>query len=349
MLKKHLTLLLLLCVANALHAANYLTFTAEEDNSSFGILSEAMNNPQIQYSLDNGSTWEELPNHTLILLNRKGDKALLRGYNPDGFSKDWQRHTIFVMQRGAIAASGSVMSLIDGEGESQKIPAPFCFYRLFYACESLIQAPELPATKLDKNCYDEMFGMCTSLKKAPVLPATQMAENCYARMFRGCSSLVQILDLPYAILAAGCYEGMFWDCTSLKKAPELNCPFLYENCYARMFRGCTNLTEAPDLPALHVSEHCYDEMFRDCPKISKITVNISAWGIPVSIRLIYEEGEKDEEYLSRSTQGWLQGVASTGTFICPEELPIEFGEDAIPVGWKVVKTKQRTYDDIYQD
>ena len=348
MIKKVL-ILLLLCATSALHAANYLTFTAEADSSSFGILDEGGNDPIIQFSMDNGKTWVTMPYYKLILLEHKGDKALLRGYNPNGFSKNSQRHTSFIMQRGAIAASGSVMSLVDEEGESTVIPAPYCFYRLFYACESLTQAPELPAIRLRKSCYEEMFSKCTSLKEAPALLATSLDENCYNKMFKDCSSLVRILHLSQAILEEGCYEGMFWNCTSLEKAPELSSLHLRERCYTRMFRGCANLTEAPELPAPYVSEYCYEGMFMDCPKISEITVNFTEWGIRIPIRVTYEDGEEDDEILSRSTQGWLNGVAPQGTFICPKELPEEFGGDAIPKGWKVVRKKHRTLEDFYPE
>lgn len=345
MTKKLLTSLLL-CASSALNAANYLTFTAEADNSSFGIMNFGDNNPYVQYSLDEGKTWTRLESGTLIPLIRKGDKALLRGYNPSGFSKHWVQYTQFVMPKGVIAASGSVMSLVDGTGESLKIPAPFCFHYLFYDCKSLNKAPELPATELTDVCYSDMFRNCTRLKQMPELPALIMAENCYARMFEGCSNLIQTCELPSTTLRKSCYEGMFWDCTNLVKAPKLPALIMEEKCYARMFRGCTNLTEAPILPAPHVMDFCYEEMFQDCPKISKIEVNISEWGIYVGIRTIYEDHEEDEAIFTQSTENWLKNVASTGTFICPKELPSEFGENAIPVGWKVIRVKQHTYEDV---
>ena len=96
----------------------------------------------------------------------------------------------FVMS-GSIAASGSVMSLLDGKGKSKSVPQE-CFYRLFYDCTALTQAPELPATELGEGCYAGMFSGCTGLTQAPVLPATQLAEDCYSSMFSGCTSLSQI-------------------------------------------------------------------------------------------------------------------------------------------------------------
>ncbi|MBR0502488.1 MAG: hypothetical protein IJJ77_04515 [Paludibacteraceae bacterium] len=285
MTKKLLTSLLL-CASSALHAANYLTFTAAVDNSSFGLLDEGENYPFIQYSLDDGNTWDDMPYNTLILLEHKGDKAMLRGVNPKGFSKGWQKYTSFVMQRGAIAASGSVMSLIDGEGYSQDLPASFCFYRLFYACDGLIQAPELPAISL---------------------------------------------------LTEWCYSDMFCKCTSLTKAPKLPALYLNEGCYAGMFMGCVNLVEAPELPASCVKEKSYQMMFQDCAKISKIKVNITQWGEIEPMTVIEEYREYEDFLIFPYAEDWLKGVSPHGTFICPDGLPEERGDDRIPQGWKIVK------------
>ena len=102
---------------------------------------------------------------------------------------------------GRIAASGSVMSLIDNVGESVVIPNECCFNGLFEECTSLTKAPKLPATTLASRCYDFMFYGCTSLTKAPKLPATTLASGCYGFMFYGCTSLTTAPELPATTLA----------------------------------------------------------------------------------------------------------------------------------------------------
>ncbi|MBR5971666.1 MAG: leucine-rich repeat protein [Paludibacteraceae bacterium] len=267
MLKKHLTLLLFLCATCALHAANYLTFTAEADSSSFGIHSEWWNNPDVQYSLDDGQTWIKLQNDTLIPLHNK-KKALLRGYNPQGISREFGEVTYFIM-KGRIAASGSVMSLIDNVGESVIIPSDRCFLSLFTNCASLTQAPELPAVHLTEVCYAGMFINCENLKVAPKLPATQLADGCYSRMFWGCTNLTEAPELPATSLDKACYASMFKGCTSLTKAPELPATTLAEWCYSGMFDGCSNLKEAPKLPATDLAHACYYQMFSGCASLTK--------------------------------------------------------------------------------
>ena len=180
-MRTFLTFILMFCATCIADAANYLTFSAEEESSTFSIMKFGDNEPNIQYSVDEGKTWIDLTESKTVVLKSKGDKAILRGVNFDGFStKD--SYTYFTMS-GKIAASGNVMSLIDSIGETTTIPNKYCFSYLFKNCESLTKAPELPATTLKGYCYLSMFSGCTSLTKAPELPATSMEDVCYGRMF----------------------------------------------------------------------------------------------------------------------------------------------------------------------
>ncbi len=73
---------------------------------------------------------------------------------------------------------------------------------MFSGCTSLTNAPNLPATTLEWNCYEEMFSGCTNLTKAPNLPASKLAGSyltgssltgsCYGGMFSGCTNLSEI-------------------------------------------------------------------------------------------------------------------------------------------------------------
>ncbi|MCR5248233.1 MAG: leucine-rich repeat protein [Paludibacteraceae bacterium] len=266
-MKRIASLIMMLCVFCISNAANYLTFAAEEDGSTFGILNKN-NNPDVQYSLDGGETWTALVKGDAITLVHKGDKALLRGDNPEGFSKGYDKYSSFTMT-GKIAASGSVMSLIDGTGETLVVPADYCFYSLFEGCTSLTQSPELPATTLAYGCYAHMFKGCTSLTQSPELPATTLAERCYNGMFEGCTSLTQAPELPTTTLADVCYQYMFEGCTSLTQAPELPATTLADYCYQSMFKGCISLTQAPELPATTLAERCYDGMFSGCTSLTQ--------------------------------------------------------------------------------
>jgi hypothetical protein len=127
--------------------------------------------------------------------------------------------------------------------------------------------------------------------------------------------MTQAPKLPATTLAENCYNEMFWGCNSLTKAPELPATTLTDSCYFGMFSYCTSLTQAPELPATTLAENCYEFMFYECHKLSHIKVAFTDWGTDTEI--------------------WVRDVAETGTFICPEELSLEYGDDFIPEGWSV--------------
>jgi hypothetical protein len=290
----------------------YVTFTAEEDNSSIG-LAKLSTNQTLEYSTDT-STWNIFDKTTNIPLNN-GDKVYVRGVLNS--NNKYNNYTQFKMT-GKIAASGNCNALWD----YNDLEAPlknYCGYYMFHNCTSLTQAPELPATTLANNCYANMFYACTSLTQAPELPATTLANNCYASMFYYCTSLTKAPELPAIILAPNCYGNMFYGCTSLTTAPELPATTLAQSCYNTMFRDCTSLTTAPELPATTLAQSCYARMFEGCTSLNYIkclATDISA---------------------NSCTSGWVNNVSSTGTFIKHLDMNSwTTGTGGIPEGWEVV-------------
>ena len=83
-----------------------------------------------------------------------------------------------------------------------------------------------------------------------------------------------------------------------------------------MFIDCTSLTSAPALPATTLAKDCYANMFYECAELNKVEVSFTDWG----------EG---------NTSNWLNGVASTGDFICPDGLIKKSGADYIPERWSI--------------
>lgn len=55
-------------------------------------------------------------------------------------------------------------------------------------------------------------------------------------------------------------------------------------------------------------------MFKGCTSLNNISVKFTEWN-------------------SDATTNWVDGVASTGTFVCPNMLPDERGVSRIPEGW----------------
>ena len=193
-----------------------------------------------------------------------------------------------------------------------------CYYGMFYNCTSLTQAPALPATTLATYCYQYMFNGCTSLTTAPELPATTLEDHCYSSMFYGCSSLTTAPALPATTLTSSCYSSMFCRCSSLTTAPALPATAMESYCYGFMFESCTNLTQAPELPATTLVSNCYYAMFRYCSKLNYIKAMFTT--TPSSSYTSY----------------WVQGVASTGTFVKNRLATWNVtGTSGIPSGWTV--------------
>ena len=200
-------------------AANYLCFTAEKAGSLLWYLNGADNNPDMQYSTDEGATWNKWNANDTIILSTIGYKVYVRGNNPNGLSHVPGASSLddlsvldctYFKMTGSIAASGSVMSLIDGEGNSTVIPSGSegCFCSLFRYCSSLTKAPELPATTLAEGCYHAMF-FGSGLTEIPELPAMELAEYCYGSMFGSCYKLTKKPILPATRMVTNCYVAMF--------------------------------------------------------------------------------------------------------------------------------------------
>ena len=252
-------------------SANYLCFTSETPSAEVWYENYGGNAPDVQYSMDDGATWLQLNAGVHVMLDTIGSKVYFRGNNPEGFSHELfdmyfqegyelRKCTRFAMN-GRFAASGSVMSLIDGEGTTSTIPCSYCFASLFIYCMGITSAPELPATTLTDHCYENMFLSCTNLSQASDLPAMELSDYCYSNMFRSCDSLKQSPALPATKLAKGCYKGMFDACRKLAKVSDLPATTMAEECYASMFTGCWDLKEAPALPATELAKSCYEQMF----------------------------------------------------------------------------------------
>ena len=355
--------------------SDWLCFTAEQDGSSFrldkvGTPAEIY----LETSIDEGVTWKdyawlESTGDEYTNLN-VGDKVYIRAKTENQTIGNSSSDYYQFKMTGKIAASGNIQALLKANGSRTDAPSN-CYNNMFNGCSSLTQAPELPATTLANSCYGNMFNGCSSLTTAPELPATTLANSCYKYMFRYCSSLTSAPELPATTLAPYCYQSMFRDCTSLTTAPRLpattlapycyanmfdKCtslisaqailpattlaPYCYQslfsgcsslttapelpattlanNCYYYMFANCSSLTTAPELPATTLADNCYASMFQGCSNLASIDVSFTTWEP------------------TNATTRWVTGVAASGTFKCPTQLPDTRGTNNIPAGWTKV-------------
>ena len=314
---------------------NYVTFTAQQDNSSIGLY-KLSTNQTLEYSTDT-VTWNTFNTSTNISLNT-GDKVYVRGkLSADNTGSNY---TQFKMT-GKIAASGNTNSIWDYENLDAPLKTD-CGYRLFYDCGSLTTAPALPATTLANYCYYYMFYGCTSLTTAPALPATTLANYCYDSMFYNCSALTTAPELPATTLVYYCYNNMFNSCTSLTIAPALPATTLANYCYASMFFRCTSLTTAPELPVTTLTDYCYYYMFYGCSALTTASVLPATTLASNCYRGMFYNCT-NLNYIkclavngintNNSTENWVFGVPSTGTFVKTSSASWPTGTNGIPTGW----------------
>lgn len=203
------------------------------------------------------------------------------------------------------------------------ILADSCYYYMFENCRATLTAPQLPATSLSPSCYFAMFKDCRNLSEAPELPAKNLSSSCYQGMFQTCTSLIEAPELPATNLANNCYLGMFGYCTKLRIAPELPSENIRSQCYYSMFQYCTSLEVAPVLPAEHLYSSCYNYMFRGCEKLNYIkAMCLTSLGSGIS-------------------EGWLEGVSSTGTFVKNKDATWDVtGVNGVPEGWTAITDEE---------
>lgn len=252
----------------------YVTFTAEgEQKFMMTTKGDYDLSGKFQYSVNEGK-WENVVKDTEVLFGGTNGNLRLRGTNKNGTATDDSNYSTikFTDDNVKVACTGDIRTLLDYKNYKTVATdqARFCY--LFFKCNALTSAPQLPATTLASMCYSYMFSGCTSLESAPALPAKTLAYSCYSYMFNGCTSIESAPALPATTLAVYCYNSMFNDCTNLKSAPELSAKELASYCYLGMFYKCTSLESAPKLPATTLKDNCYRLMFYGCSKLSTVTM-----------------------------------------------------------------------------
>jgi hypothetical protein len=139
----------------------------------------------------------------------------------------------------------------------------YCYNYLFFGCESLTTAPELPATVLSYSCYFGMFTNCGNLTQAPYLPATTLVNECYCRMFENCRNLRAAYDIPVTNFTGGSSMEYMFAYTNLQTIPKFEIDIVdTSTCYG-MFQGCNNLSEVR-LYQHYLTTNCYNSMFQGC-------------------------------------------------------------------------------------
>lgn len=114
------------------------------------------------------------------------------------------------------------------------------------------------------------------------------------------------------------FQSLFHGCSGLISAEHLILPAttLAIGCYISMFNG-TSIRIAPELPATTLVSNCYRWMFAHCSNLNYIKC------LATDISPNYD------------TFDWVEGVASTGTFVKAANASWATGINGIPNNWTV--------------
>lgn len=179
----------------------------------------------IQYSLDNGTTWNSITaakSTTNGFDVVAGDVVKFKGENTGyGVSTNYAQN-LFTNTTAGFTAEGNIMSLLYGD--------------------NFVGQTTLPSTYTFRGLFTNVTGFTGDASNL-ILPATVMTEQCYRNLFAG-TNIVTPPKLPALTLAKSCYTNMFINAKQLEVTPDLLAPVLVTSCYEGMFHMQGTMTEA---------------------------------------------------------------------------------------------------------
>ena len=279
------------------YSKQYLTFVAETDNVSVSYSTATAGN-KLQYSLNSGSTWNELGNGQSTSAINTSDKILFKA---SGLTINSEQGIGTITPSASASVEGNIMSLLYGDDfitQTNIQLSNFQFRKLFSGATNITSAENLVLNPsvIGKQSLSQMFQGCTNLVTAPnevgTSATTFSSDYCLSDMFHDCTSLVNAPQLPMTTLGAQCYWCVFMGCTSLETAPVLPATTLANQCYQYLFSGCTSL-------------NYIKAMFTTTPS-------------------------------TNYTRDWVKSVAANGTFVKNSSATWNVsGTNGVPNGWSI--------------
>ena len=232
--------------SGTINTDDYLTIEALEDG-----LTASLSTNACEYCVDGDGNWKSLAADTATESINTGHTLSFRGNLTPASSKGIGTFTV----NKNFNLKGNCMSMLfgdDGKDNFSLSGKNYAFCKLFYQCEKLkfVSIDFLPATTLASNCYYRMFYDCTSLVNAPELPATTLYYDCYNSMFINCTSLVNAPALPATTLASDCYYTMFYGCSKLNYIKMLATDISAANCLSSWVLGVSSTGTFVKNPAM---------------------------------------------------------------------------------------------------
>ena len=278
---------------------NYLTFEALNDGVK---LLYTRGTSTFQYSADLGKSWQNWLPETYSPILNVGDKLLVKCVNPTIDSTNGMGRITSDQAAGYnYKVSGDIMSMIFGDDAA-----------IHYSLKGY------------DRCFNNFLYSSRLLDAGDlVLKATELAPYCYNQLLYGCNNNNRLpKELPAENLATNCYRyfsnGGLYTEMPIIKATSANS----YNFYAFLL-GSKNITKI-DLSSIKKisGNRPLDAAFKNCSALNYIKIGWKQWANPSSL-----------------SKSWVEGVASQGTFVIPDNAefdPEEIrGVNGIPEGWDV--------------
>jgi hypothetical protein len=303
------------------YSLEYFTIKSLVNNNEVKIWrgqNDAPTNFDIEYSLD-GTNWISTNSATTSVTINSGDTMQLRADIGSGnrWASSYSAHTSIACS-GNYVVYGNIMSLLYGESYTGETSLSSfgtnTLAGLFWANINRIGSDTGTATTNTTLISAENL----------VLPATTLKLGCYNGMFRCCVNLeYSPKELPALYLGQNeVYSSMFDECYNLRTTPEIKAVNLAGGTqqFRRMFR-VQNTSANPRLTEIHLprietlASQCYQEMFKGQKNLS------------------YIECLATDKTANKCLDNWVNGVASSGTFVKDANASWNNGNSGIPNGW----------------
>ena len=243
----------------------------------------------------------------------------------------------FSSNSSSLNVSGDIQSLSAGDDfKNQQNLATYCA-RLFSEKSWTFNGLVLSSKNLSNNCYSYMFYNCNKLTEAPELPAETLKDYCYSNMFNGCINLSKTAVFAWNKTSQRSCEYMYSNCKKLSSIPVLmfsELVSLSPECYWGMFQNCTGLTEVTIYNTdLSGNDGCFGKLFYGCNSLKKIVYYPMQLG---------EDSNTEVNY----TYEWVSGVSLSGSWYNANGQDFHFASiSEIPLGWIVESDQSGSGDD----
>ena len=242
--------------------------------------------------------WFEMPSGGTVTLTRVGSPTAVTLEVSLDNGQTWTTWTESGTTRTQTLAAGQVMHIRNQSSVATGFSTGTSSYYIF-----------------STTAVAEVGGDVDSLLCSDPSIVDDIPSYAFYMLFNSCDIKSSPL-MPAATIHGSSYHRMYRYCTLLVNVRSLDVVNVTGFAAMRgMFQGCTALESIPLLKGTAISQSGYREMFSGCSSLEEIRTmmtDISA---------------------SQALSGWVNGVAATGNFYCPQALTIPTGADGIPTGW----------------